>query len=246
MTDKLLADLTGHTSVLDADISYIESGGVEYKLAQSDLKTYMSASPTLVTPALGTPASGTLTSCTGLPVSTGISGLGTGVGTWLATPSSANLLAAVTGETGTGALVFATSPTLVTPVLGTPTSGDLSNCSGSLDGCDSIGKTVTTGITAYAGGGQANATLLTSEINVVSTVATTADSVKLPTAAAGLEVTVINTHATNATNVFPNTSDYIDGLAVDTAASLAALSTVTYVAISDTNWYIKATATHAS
>ena len=41
-------------------------------------------SPTLVTPALGTPSSGTLTSCTGLPVSTGISGLGTGIATALA------------------------------------------------------------------------------------------------------------------------------------------------------------------
>ena len=75
-------------------------------------------SPTLVTPALGTPASGTLTNCTGLPVATGISGLGTDVAAFLATPSSANLAAAVTDETGSGALVLATSPTLVTPVLG--------------------------------------------------------------------------------------------------------------------------------
>ncbi|NDB64481.1 MAG: hypothetical protein EB168_02270 [Euryarchaeota archaeon] len=59
-------------------------------------------SPTLVTPLLGTPTSGTLTNCTGLPVSTGISGLGTGVGTFLATPSSANLASAVTDETGSG------------------------------------------------------------------------------------------------------------------------------------------------
>lgn len=47
---------------------------------------------------------------------------GTGVVTWLQTPSSANLAAAVTGETGTGGLVFATSPTLVTPVLGVATA----------------------------------------------------------------------------------------------------------------------------
>lgn len=43
---------------------------------------------------------------------------GTGVVTFLSTPSSANLRAALTDETGTGAAVFATSPTLVTPTLG--------------------------------------------------------------------------------------------------------------------------------
>ncbi len=75
-------------------------------------------SPTFVTPLLGTPTSGTLTNCTGLPVSTGVSGLGSGVATFLATPSSANLASAVTDETGSGALVFATSPTLTTPTLG--------------------------------------------------------------------------------------------------------------------------------
>jgi hypothetical protein len=68
-------------------------------------------SPTLTTPALGTPASGTLTNATGLPISTGVSGLGTGVATFLATPSSANLDSAVTDDTGSGLLVFNTSPT---------------------------------------------------------------------------------------------------------------------------------------
>ena len=68
---------------------------------------------------------------------TGITSFGTGVATWLGTPSSANLAAAVTDETGTGALVFANTPTLVTPVLGTPTSGQLSNCT--VDGTDAVG-----------------------------------------------------------------------------------------------------------
>lgn len=80
--------------------------------------------------ALGTPSSGTLTNATNLPVATGVSGLGAGVATFLATPSSANLASAVTDETGSGALVFATSPTLVTPALGTPSSGTLTNCTG--------------------------------------------------------------------------------------------------------------------
>jgi len=86
--------------------------------------------PTLITPILGTPTSGTLTSCTGLPVTTGISGLGANVAAFLATPSSANLAAALTDETGTWANVFANTPTLVTPILGTPTSGTLTSCTG--------------------------------------------------------------------------------------------------------------------
>jgi hypothetical protein len=58
-----------------------------------------------------------------------VSGLGSGVATFLATPSSANLAAAVTGETGSGALVFATSPALVTPNIGAA-SGTSLNLSG--------------------------------------------------------------------------------------------------------------------
>jgi hypothetical protein len=77
-------------------------------------------SPTLTTPALGTPASGTLTNTTGFPTAN-LAGLGTGVATFLATPTTANLLAAVTGETGTGAVVFGTSPTIGTPTITSPT-----------------------------------------------------------------------------------------------------------------------------
>lgn len=75
-------------------------------------------SPTFTGPALGTPASGTLTSCAGLPISTGVSGLATGVATFLGTPSSANLAAAITDETGSGKLVFGTSPAIGTPTFG--------------------------------------------------------------------------------------------------------------------------------
>jgi hypothetical protein len=89
--------------------------------------------------ALYSTSSSALTAGT-LPVAaggTGITSFGTGVATFLGTPSSANLASAVTDETGSGALVFATSPTLVTPVLGTPTSGTLSNCT--VDGTNQVG-----------------------------------------------------------------------------------------------------------
>jgi hypothetical protein len=79
--------------------------------------------------ALGTPSSGTLTNCTSIPVNqatgtlpvanggTGITSFGTGVATWLGTPSSANLASAITDETGSRALVFGTSPKITTPKI---------------------------------------------------------------------------------------------------------------------------------
>ena len=108
----------------------VANGGTGVTSSTGTGSVVLSNSPTLVTPALGTPASGTLTNATGLPISTGVSGLGTGVATFLGTPSSANLASAVSDETGSGALVFANSPTLVTPALGTPSSATLTNATG--------------------------------------------------------------------------------------------------------------------
>jgi hypothetical protein len=85
----------------------------------------VASAPTYGKIGLATHVSGTLPVANG---GTGLTSLGAGVATFLGTPSSANLAAAVTNETGSGALVFATSPTLVTPALGTPSSGTLTNC----------------------------------------------------------------------------------------------------------------------
>ena len=116
------ADITGTLPVAN--------GGTGVTTSTGTTNVVLSNSPTLVTPALGTPSAAVLTNATGLPISTGVSGLGTNVATLLATPSSANLASAITDETGSGSLVFATSPTLVTPILGTPTSGTLTNATG--------------------------------------------------------------------------------------------------------------------
>lgn len=51
-----------------------------------------------------------------------------------ASTTSAQLAGIISDETGSGSLVFATSPTLITPLLGTPTSGVLTNCTGTASG----------------------------------------------------------------------------------------------------------------
>ena len=110
----------------------------------------------LVTPTLGTPVSGTLTNCTGLPVASGVSGLGTGVATFLATPSSANLRAALTDETGTGSAVFATAPTITTPTLTAPVLGTVA--SGNISACTSTSMVMVTPVLGAATGTSLNTT----------------------------------------------------------------------------------------
>ena len=120
-------------------------------------------SPILTTPNLGIPSSATLTNATGLPIATGVSGLGTGIASFLATPTSSNLNIAITDETGSGALVFASAPTLISPVIGAATgtsltltgtlsAGTSSVTSSTVSGNETVGGTLgVTGATTLSG-----------------------------------------------------------------------------------------------
>ncbi len=126
----IVAGTTGTLTVL--------RGGTGVTTSTGSGNVVLSTSPTLVTPALGTPSALVGTNITGtaagltagnVTTNANLTGAVTSVGnaTSLGSFSSANLAAALTDETGTGSVVFATSPTLVTPALGTPSSLTLTN-----------------------------------------------------------------------------------------------------------------------
>lgn len=116
--DISTADITGTLPVANGGTGVTSSTGTG--------SVVLSNSPTLVTPALGTPASGNLTNCTFPTLNQDTTGTAAGLSAILAVASGGT---GVTTSTGTGSVVLSNSPTLVTPALGTPASGNLTNCS---------------------------------------------------------------------------------------------------------------------
>ena len=154
---------------------------------------------------------------------------------------------AVAGANVSGTVSSATSATtagtVTTAVQGNITSvGTLTSMtsSGNVQGANIIAtayhiRSVGTAIAA-AGTTQGTATALTKEINVISSVPSTANGVILPTAVAGMVLTITNSTA-NAMLVYPATGAAINVLAANASFTQAANATLQFIAPTATQWY---------
>lgn len=180
----------------------------------------LSNSPTLVTPDLGTPSAATLTNATGLPIDAGTTGTlpvtrgGTGT----------------TTSTGSGSVVLSTSPTLVTPALGTPSSATLTNATGlPIDGGTvntlpvSRGGTGATSFTAYAV--LAGGTTSTNPVQSIASVGTTGQVLTsngagaLPTFQNTTGSGTVNSGTANNIAYYPSTGTTVDDTTAFTVGS---------------------------
>lgn len=165
-----------------------------------------STSPTLTNPDLGTPSAGVLTNCTG--VALGLTAGSTVFGPNLTGPiASSGVVTSITSQTGIGTkFVVDDSPTLITPNLGTPSAGVLTNCTGTALGLTagnvasipnltgpitSVGTT--TSIASQTGIGSTivvdnSPTLITPNIGVASATSVNKVSITAPATSATLSI----------------------------------------------------------
>jgi hypothetical protein len=91
-------------------------------------------------------------------------------------------------------------------------------------------------MTATVGGAQAG-TALKASLNRFTGVASAGDSAQLPVSAAGIQITVANAHAANSMNVFPQTGDKTNALAVNAAFVVPAGKTCQFSCMGAGTWH---------
>ena len=99
-----------------------------------------------------------------------------------------------------------------------------------------VNATITASTTQSQGNGG-----LTAQINEISVVANTDDTVTLPTAIKGIEITIINNGA-NTLQIFPASGDDL-GLGTDNPTTLESNKSVEYTAYDADNWFQESTST---
>jgi len=160
-----------------------------------------------------------LTLGSALPVAsggTGITSLGTGVATWLGTPSSANLASAVTDETGSGALVFGTSPTIATSTI-----------TGYTETVVAIGTV----------GASHTFVITTGTVQTATLTASTPCTFTMPTATAGTSFILRLTQAaTSMTTATFTGVKWAGGTAPTITATASAVDIISFIAVGST-WY---------
>lgn len=199
-----------------------------------------SGGPTGATGLTGPTGATGVAGATGIQGATGPAGAtgpqgATGIGTIGATgPQGATGLQGATGSAG----VAAGSDTQVQFNDATAFAGNANLTFNKTTGSLSVGgnylRSVQTGISA-AGATQGTATALTKDMNIVSTVSS-GQGVVLPTAVAGMMITITNTSA-NSVIVYPASGAQINSLGTNNGLTHTAGATLMFIAPTSTQWY---------
>lgn len=192
------------------------NGGTGVTTSTGTGNVVLSNSPSLVSPALGTPSSGALTNCTFPTLNQNTTGTAAGLSSTLAVASGGT---GVTSSTGSGSVVLSNSPSLVTPALGTPSSGTLTNCTFPTLNQNTTGTAAGLSSTLAVASGGTGVTTSTGSGSVVLSSSPTLSSPTFTTPALGTPSSGTLTNCT-----FPTLNQNTTGTAAGLSATLAVAS----------------------